>query len=53
MKKLMECVECGSEYNLVYDEGYSHLVPAFCAFCGVKHYDADGEDVEELDFEDE
>lgn len=33
-RKAFECVECGTEYTVIYDEDESVDKPAHCPFCG-------------------
>ena len=49
-RKAFECIECGTEYTVVYDAEESLTKPAHCPFCGEIASDEDkgrGDDDEE------
>lgn len=53
-RKAFECIECGTEYTVVYDAEESLTNPAHCPFCGEIASDEDkGRDDEDEEYWDE
>lgn len=53
-RKAFECIECGTEYTVVYDAEESLTTPAHCPFCGEIASDEDkGRDEEDEEYWDE
>lgn len=53
-RKAFECIECGTEYTVVYDAEESLTKPSHCPFCGEIASDEDkGRDDEDEEYWDE
>jgi len=53
-RRAFECVECGTEYTVVYDADESLTTPAHCPFCGeIASNEDKGRDDEDEEYWDE